>query len=170
MSSFDFDDNISLDTFFEGRISVDRLEKMLSELNHDFVPSLNNLVSIHQYSRKIASHGCVVIANNHKEERDVGLIAFYANIPIDRYAFITSLGVLPDYYGTGLSKILLIRAIDMCLQRGYKRVALEVSQKNERAMKFYSKFGFVQKLSRNMVDVNSVFMVMLTSGNQLNLH
>lgn len=50
-------------------------------------------------------------------------------------------GILPEYQGKGLSKILLKESLGFIKQKGYQ-VKLEVHWENERAINLYKKAGF----------------------------
>ena len=50
-------------------------------------------------------------------------------------------GILPDYQGKGLSKILLIESLRHVKAKGYQ-VKLEVHNTNTKAIALYEKFGF----------------------------
>lgn len=55
---------------------------------------------------------------------------------------ITVLYVLERFCGTGIGKLLLDNAITEIKERGYHRTWLTVYHENERALKFYKKYGF----------------------------
>jgi len=50
-------------------------------------------------------------------------------------------GILPDYHGKGLSKILLKESLAFVKEKGYQ-VKLEVHKENKRALNLYKKAGF----------------------------
>jgi len=55
---------------------------------------------------------------------------------------IGSLAVLPAYQGRGLGRWLLARGIDLCRQRGWPTVELNVDRDNWRALHLYESSGF----------------------------
>ncbi len=71
-----------------------------------------------------------------------GLVAMYCNDFENKEAFITMVSVMTKYGGRGIAKELLEQAIGHCRQLQFKKVSLEVSASNDRAIKIYDKFGF----------------------------
>lgn len=55
---------------------------------------------------------------------------------------ISKMYVLPDVHGTGVSAALMTEALERGAQSGAACVWLGVNQENERAQRFYTKFGF----------------------------
>jgi [ribosomal protein S18]-alanine N-acetyltransferase len=60
-----------------------------------------------------------------------------------RRIMIHHFGILPDYQGRGLSKILLKKSLEYVKEIG-AQVKLEVHAANTKAINLYKKFGFVQ--------------------------
>lgn len=50
-------------------------------------------------------------------------------------------GILPEFQGNGLSKILIKKSFDFVKKKGYQ-VKLEVHKTNKRAINLYKKSGF----------------------------
>lgn len=48
----------------------------------------------------------------------------------------------PDYRGSGLGKNMLDQAIEYCREKGFKKVLLETTSDQEKAIRMYSKMGF----------------------------
>lgn len=121
---------------------VDRVQDLLQRLNQTFIPPLEAVVVVPEYVRKIAANGCVLLAREVVENEDVGLLAFYANRRADGVAYVTSLGVIPEYYGVSVGHKLLAAAKQISRERGFRRMALRVASANGRAVHFYAKHGF----------------------------
>jgi ribosomal protein S18 acetylase RimI-like enzyme len=119
-----------------------RIEMLLNHIGSNFSPRLDELVDMHDYSEKISKKACVVMAYNNEQEKDVGLIAFYANRSSRDYSYITSIGIDREYFGEGLAHKMLNEAIIICRERGFESVELDVSRNNYRAQRFYLKNGF----------------------------
>ena len=57
-------------------------------------------------------------------------------------AELQRLYVLPEYHGTSTSKLLVSESLKECSEKGLDSIWLSVYSENNRAKKFYSKFGF----------------------------
>ena len=55
---------------------------------------------------------------------------------------IARLYAMPDMIGKGVGALLMRQAIDSAKQKGYKRLWLGVWEKNQRAIDFYTRWGF----------------------------
>ena len=64
------------------------------------------------------------------------------NQNLDSPAELKRLYVLEEYHGTNVSKFLVSEAIKECSRNGIDTIWLNVYSENNRAKKFYSKFGF----------------------------
>jgi ribosomal protein S18 acetylase RimI-like enzyme len=61
-----------------------------------------------------------------------------------RWGNLLSIGVLPDYEGTGVAGKLIESFQLACKTEGYKRLTLSVEKENSRAIAFYKKHGWRQ--------------------------
>ena len=73
-----------------------------------------------------------------------GLAVIYANDLETRAAYITLFGVKDECGRRGVGKRLLDACESLALSRGMDRIRLEVTDSNERAVCFYTKYGFVR--------------------------
>ena len=109
-----------------------------------------------------------------KELSDPGTNCFIANLDSDYIGFVmlskedarpdcvpdkgaiklNRLYVLKRFYGQGIGKTLLEKAVEHALQNGYKTMRLSVWGKNTRALEFYRKQGF-QRLGTQTFQVGS---------------
>lgn len=76
------------------------------------------------------------------DEEALGYVAMYANDKKGKVAYITLIGVRPQYRGKHVGKRLLMECCKIALSQGMKEIKLEVRNKNEKAMTFYEKNGF----------------------------
>lgn len=60
----------------------------------------------------------------------------------ENYGEIISIYFLPEYIGKGYGKELLARAIEELRLLGFDRILLWVLEENDRARKFYERYGF----------------------------
>lgn len=74
---------------------------------------------------------------------------------------IFALYVLPEYHGTGVGALLMRAGLEKL--DGYPRICLWVLKENERAIRFYRRFGFVpdgEELHSAVIDADEVRMVL----------
>ena len=71
-------------------------------------------------------NGKVFWVLNNKGER-IGLLAMYVNDIVHKDAFISSIGVLPEYQGKGISSNLMLKAIGVAVENKMSTISLEVS-------------------------------------------
>jgi len=62
--------------------------------------------------------------------------------PISGMGAIQNLGVCPEHRGRGLGSVLLLQALRGFESKGVQRGCLEVTAKNEGAVRLYRRFGF----------------------------
>jgi ribosomal protein S18 acetylase RimI-like enzyme len=60
----------------------------------------------------------------------------------DDVGAIQNIGVVPEWRGAGLGKALLMKALEGFFKLGCKRVFLEVTARNQRALRLYLGLGF----------------------------
>jgi hypothetical protein len=60
----------------------------------------------------------------------------------ERYGGIQNLGVVPEYRGLGIGLALLLKSLDGFAAAGARRAFLEVTAKNELAVRLYRRLGF----------------------------
>ena len=73
-----------------------------------------------------------------------GLAAIYANDEKTRGAYITLFGVREAWQRRSVGKKLLEACETLCRERGMERIRLEVTDSNEKAVRFYRRSGFVR--------------------------
>jgi ribosomal protein S18 acetylase RimI-like enzyme len=87
--------------------------------------------------------GLFVVKDNDKI---VGFMAIDGNWYSKKYnkvvGAIHEIFVDPDYFDKGVGSMLMEKAIEYFKQRNLDLIELWVGDKNEKAMKFYEKFGF----------------------------
>jgi ribosomal protein S18 acetylase RimI-like enzyme len=76
------------------------------------------------------------------EEKDTGKISGTSWMTFDgRRILLHHFGILPEFQGKGLSKILLTESLQFVKSKGHQ-VKLEVHSTNFKAINLYKKFGF----------------------------
>lgn len=133
----------SIIEFSNTKPDQDTLYILLIRIDTLFEPSLSKRVDLWDYSQKLLSKGKVFSIVNYVGER-VGILAIYVNDRVNKNAFISLLGVLPEYQGTSLSSDILMKAIEIAVENGMTKIFLEVSASNSQAISFYRKYGFFE--------------------------
>jgi 2-polyprenyl-3-methyl-5-hydroxy-6-metoxy-1,4-benzoquinol methylase len=121
----------------------------LNACNNSFIPNLDSYVDINSYSRKIYSKSTRF--EHFENNKLIGLVASYQN-PIEREAFITNVSVIPSFQKKGISYSLLSKCISYYKDKKYKLIALEVNNKNWKAVNFYEKNKFkIVRIIKNKI-------------------
>ena len=92
--------------------------------------------------KKIISYGDPqgIIFNNEI----IAFLLLYCNNYDTLEAYICNVYVREDFRGRRLSKILIDKAIQICKNRGFRIINLDVAQNNEAAIIVYSSCGFTK--------------------------
>ena len=130
------------------------LYQLLVKLDKFYIPPISSKSNLEQYSKKLLKNSKVFSIVNTKGEY-VGLLAIYVNDIVNRVAFISSLGILPEYHGSGLSSDLINRAFVVAVENGMRSISLEVDFCNQKAIKYYKKHGFIKS---KIVKANTLLM------------
>lgn len=113
----------------------------LKDCDKDFVPPLSNRVNLSDYAAKLVQKAERFEA--WSMDKLVALVAVYANNLTERTAFITNVSVIPAHTGKGLAGKLLRSSFIQLKALTFRKVLLEVSPSNEKAMNLYKKTGFL---------------------------
>ena len=106
-----------------------------------FNQSLNAESILQCLSEKFYKNAQVVqICNDNKL---VGFAAYYCNDFENKNAFLSMIVILKEYQSMGAGGVLLKYIIEDCKRVGMDNLLLEVDKKNEFAINFYLKKGFV---------------------------
>lgn len=112
--------------------------------NNEFIPRLNTIVDLFEYSNKIHQYAITFEAWNKK--RLVGLVALYFNNN-ENLGYITNVSVCKYYMGKGIASKLLEMCINYAKSNKFNYIELEVNHENIPALNFYIKNNFRQKES-----------------------
>jgi ribosomal protein S18 acetylase RimI-like enzyme len=123
------------------KASEAEIAEHLSCCDADFVPPLSGRVEINDYAKKIASKATRFEAWSGGTL--VGLVAAYCNDREKHIAYITSVSVLHEWMGKGVSARLMSRCIEHAKAFGMRQISLEVANDNTPAIRLYEKNGFV---------------------------
>jgi ribosomal protein S18 acetylase RimI-like enzyme len=134
-------DTVSLEHVKRGQNRFDRIFDLLYRIKDSYVPPLQEVVDLEDYCKKISKFADIVIANNGA--RDIGLLAIYTNGAAGPFAFVSSIGIEPAFMGSGISGQLLNQAKTLTKCKGLPEIRLKVDARNERAIRFYRRHGFI---------------------------
>jgi ribosomal protein S18 acetylase RimI-like enzyme len=127
--------------YLRNKATAEEIAEHLRICDRNFVPPLSSRVIIDDYANKIAAQ-----ATRFEAWADgalVGLVAAYCNDQERRIAYITSVSVLKEWMGQGLSANLMRQCIAYAEASGMRQISLEVAKDNASAIKLYEKNGFV---------------------------
>lgn len=77
-----------------------------------------------------------------EDDKIIAFLMLYCNNLESLEAYICNVYVLDSYRGQGLSKIMLEKAITICISHAFKTIKLHVAEHNAIAIKQYKKYGF----------------------------
>ncbi len=129
---------------------------LLQNIDSSFEPALSSYVNIEEYSSKLYANAYVCIVKYNEEF--AGLYAIYLNSEKDKIAYLTLIGVLNEFKGSGLSQVLLDDMINLAQNRNMKTIKLEVKSSYDRAINFYKKNGF-ESCDKENENNNSFYMI-----------
>lgn len=136
--------------------SEQRILAFLMKIDASFNPILSTKVDIVSYSKKLSKLANVFFAR--LDNTDIGIVAFYMNFD-SKKAYITSIGVLPEYQKKGVGKYLLDLVVNHTQENNMTYLELEVDSVNTAAIKFYGRNGFIPSTSLEASNNNSYYMV-----------
>ena len=121
--------------------------KLVKALDSYFKPTLSQRVNLQEYVNKLDKYSTMGLAYNDSDTL-IGLIAFYDNDQDSKKAFISILGVLPNYQEQGIASMLMNECIVKSKLSGMKELLVKTEVVNSKAIKFYNRIGFqeVEKL------------------------
>lgn len=113
--------------------------KVMQICDESFERSICARLNFEELFNKIDKFAEFIVAY---DEDVLGYAAMYANDNEGSVAYITLIGVRPQYQGEHVGRQLLMRCCEIALSQGMKEVKLEVRNENKKAVAFYQKNGF----------------------------
>jgi ribosomal protein S18 acetylase RimI-like enzyme len=126
--------------YLPNKASAAEIAEHLARCDADFIPPLNGRVEIKGYAEKIVNKAMRFEAWSGGTL--VGLVAAYCNDQEKRVAYITSVSVLREWAGKGITARLLRQCIEHVKASGMRQISLEVASENTPAIRLYEKSGF----------------------------
>ena len=120
---------------------IERLEKILWELDETIIPRLSERVDIREYAQKLSQRAELYYARFG--DKDIGNCAIYMNG--SSVGFISSIALKKEWQNKGIGKRLWRAIITQAKTKGIQTIELLVYEKNDAAITFYKKLGFRKK-------------------------
>ena len=95
---------------------------------------------LYELASKYEKNGIFILAKEHGNI--TGYAAIYCNDKDGRTAFLSTIVIRKAYQGKGIGRSLIEEAVKYSKQSEMKKLRLQVSAKNEKAIRFYKKIGF----------------------------
>ena len=115
----------------------ERLRKHINLLKDIMEPPLTGRVEIDSYVEKLAHGADIFYAMDG--EHICGSCAVYLNL---KRGYITSFGIFSNYWRRGIGTLLLDEVSRTAKEKHIMEVELRVYKSNEKAIRFYEKYGF----------------------------
>lgn len=128
------------DAFQTVDLSANNIYGFLTKCDTQFSPFLSSRVNLIEYSEKLFLNSTIIHTKENNEI--IGIVAFYANNNSLEHAFISLFCVLEQYKGNGIGDRLMNECITLIKTKNFKSIKLEVDTENQKAISFYTKFGF----------------------------
>jgi 2-polyprenyl-3-methyl-5-hydroxy-6-metoxy-1,4-benzoquinol methylase len=122
-------------------ITEEKIKQHLIKCSSTFIPSLDSYVDINNYSKKIYNNAILFSEFSNNGEL-IGLVAAYDNT-VERSGWITNVSIDPAYLRKGIADKLLKECHKYFETKKYFNILLEVFLDNEKAIKLYTKHGFI---------------------------
>jgi 2-polyprenyl-3-methyl-5-hydroxy-6-metoxy-1,4-benzoquinol methylase len=122
-------------------VTEEKIKQHLIKCSSIFIPPLDSYVDINNYSKKIHNNA-VLFPEFSSNGELIGLVAAYDNVA-ERSGWITNVSVDPDHHRKGIANKLLKECYKYFETKKYFSILLEVFLDNEKAIKLYTKQGFV---------------------------
>lgn len=120
---------------------IDSLKCLLYQLDKTFPIPLSKKTDLDVLANKFLEKGYVYIALDGMNP--VGMVGFYANDFKQYRAYISVVGVLPNYQGQGIAKQMMIGTLAICKKNGMTSCNLYTHKTNVGAIAMYKKLDFV---------------------------
>ncbi len=129
----------------EGKTTSKRVGEnlLVKEVLESEYPLIKNLLKDVGYNWQFSNTSLKLGLYNEKEiiaYTEISIVLDEANIDI--------IAITPTYQGRGLGRFLLKESLKRLKEKGVKKVFLEVSNNNKKALGLYSKLGFKKLLER----------------------
>lgn len=112
----------------------------LIEVDQLFPVALSDKVVLGEYAKKLCTKATLCIEK--RENQYVGVVAGYTENIENGLAYISLVGVRPQYSGKGIASKLIKEFLDVCRSKHIKKAHVYTDVRNEKAIAMYEKLGF----------------------------
>ena len=136
--------------------TVQNYYDFLVKIDHDFPVPLSYKTDLKDYAHKIydlANVECIFDGDSI-----IAMVAGYIDNCINNCAYISLVGVLKEYRGTGKASGLIMKFIKKCSDKGILKINLYTDKSNISAIKMYKKIGFDEGKDQNEPRPNDVHL------------
>ena len=116
----------------------------LERCNHLFNPILSSYINLDEYSMKLFEQSI-----RYEIFHDIDLIGLVAIYHSSNVGYISNFSLEQNFIGSGLSNDLMSVCLEASMSKKLKSIGLEVFKENKRAVKFYTKHGFMVEKENN---------------------
>lgn len=128
--------NVTFQTFIQGKHELIRCEIQNQVFkNKDRIPLTVDDIYFDE-TQEYYLEDCSIFLKYNEEY--IG----YGQIILDNKPIIVNLGILENYRGLGLGKVLLLKLIEMAKKRGFNHISIKVLNSNIIAKNLYKSLGF----------------------------
>ena len=124
------------------QLQLDELKAFLRVQADDAFPGLKDQNRLNVLAEKWHSYAEFCTCRDEKGQL-VGMIAFYANKPLEGVAYLPHVYVASQYRCKGFFKQMLHKVECIAQERGFTAIKLEVHKDNKNALKSYERTGFL---------------------------
>ncbi len=118
----------------------DDLYLHFQKCDSQFIPALSERVNLKNYAKKLCENAELFEAWHEFEL--VGVFSVYLNNKESKIGFISNVSVLTNYVKKGLASQLLKQVVSKTIKLDFLELMLEVHSINNKAIMFYTKYGF----------------------------
>lgn len=112
----------------------------LEACDKNYIPYLSKKVDLQEYSGKIVDNAITFEAWSN--DRVIGLVAAYFNNADEGIVYITNVSVTGEFSNKGIATELMKMCLKKAKSLNFDELILEVSKKQNNAIRLYNKFGF----------------------------
>jgi len=124
----------------DSSFSVETVLDLLRETGELSTDPLGRRLDIAAYFEKLRTQAEIWLFVD--QGAPVGMIAYYANDPKSRAAYLSWMGIRQEHHGKKIGTALLNHMHDDCAKKGMERIRLEVHPENRRAFLLYKRQGY----------------------------
>lgn len=130
-----------MDFIFSKNISLPQLYNFLLKIDDSFIPKLSSRVELTEYAIKLFENAVIFSVLSVDKKDVIGAILLYCNDKEKKNAYIPIVGVLKEFRGLGITKILFGKVEKLLKETGFKSLSLETWFGSD-ALPYYIKNGF----------------------------